>query len=98
MSQLCSPVSIISSDPLCPFGIAFDIGVFEGSKYLDESPKYKTVGALGTDIGLEWGGNWKSIQDEPHFQLRPRWASDLSERDMLAELRERKDSRKAVYT
>jgi peptidoglycan L-alanyl-D-glutamate endopeptidase CwlK len=79
------------------FGIAFDIGVFEGSKYLDESPKYKAVGALGMELGLEWGGNWKTIQDEPHFQLRPTWASDLSERDMLAELRSRKDSGEGVY-
>jgi peptidoglycan LD-endopeptidase CwlK len=79
------------------FGIAFDIGVFEGSRYLDESPKYKAVGVLGMDLGLEWGGNWKTIQDEPHFQLRPKWASDLSERDMLAELRSRKDSGEGVY-
>ena len=79
------------------FGVAFDIGVFEGSRYLDESPKYKAVGVLGTDLGLEWGGNWKTIQDEPHFQLRPKWASDLSERDMLAELRSRKDSGEGVY-
>jgi peptidoglycan LD-endopeptidase CwlK len=79
------------------FGIAFDVGVFEGTKYLDDSPKYKAVGVLGSDLGLEWGGNWKTIQDEPHFQLRPSWAADLSERDMLAELRGRKDSGKAVY-
>ena len=79
------------------FGIAFDVGVFEGSQYLDESPKYKAVGVLGTDLGLEWGGNWKTIQDEPHFQLRPKWAGDLSERDMLAELRSRKGSGKAAY-
>lgn len=79
------------------FGIAFDVGVFEGSQYLDESPKYKAVGVLGTDLGLEWGGNWKTIQDEPHFQLRPKWAGDLSERDMLAELRSRKESGKAAY-
>ena len=79
------------------FGIAFDIGVFEAGKYLDDSPKYKAVGALGTEIGLEWGGNWKSIQDEPHFQLRPRWAANLSERDMLAELRSRKESGKGAY-
>jgi len=79
------------------FGIAFDIGVFEGSSYKDESPKYKAVGALGTDLGLEWGGNWKTIQDEPHFQLRPNWAADLSEKDMLAQLRDRKDEGKAVY-
>src|SRR5262245_1518876 len=79
------------------FGIAFDIGVFEGNKYLPESPKYKAVGALGIDLGLEWGGNWKSIVDQPHFQLRPAWASDLSEREMLAQLRSRHDSGSAVY-
>jgi peptidoglycan L-alanyl-D-glutamate endopeptidase CwlK len=71
------------------FGIAFDIGVFEGQKYLPDSVKYKAVGALGTDLGLEWGGNWKSIVDQPHFQLRPAWAADLAENEMLAELRGR---------
>jgi peptidoglycan L-alanyl-D-glutamate endopeptidase CwlK len=71
------------------FGIAFDIGVFEGRRYLPESPKYKAVGALGVALGLEWGGNWKSIVDQPHFQLRPAWAAGMRERDMLAELRER---------
>ena len=79
------------------FGIAFDIGVFQGSKYLDESPKYKAVGVLGMDLGLEWGGNWKTIQDEPHFQLRPKWAEDESEKNMLAELRSRKESGKGAY-
>lgn len=71
------------------FGIAFDIGVFSGPRYFSESPKYKAVGVLGTDLGLEWGGNWTSFVDEPHFQLRPQWASGLRERDMLAELRKR---------
>lgn len=79
------------------FGVAFDVGVFEGSKYIDDSPKYKAVGLLGMDLGLEWGGNWKTIQDEPHFQLRPRWACDLTEKDMLAELRSRKDSGTSAY-
>ena len=71
------------------FGIAFDVGVFEGSRYLAESPKYKAVGAIGVELGLEWGGNWKTIVDQPHFQLRPGWAAEMSERDMLAELRQR---------
>jgi peptidoglycan L-alanyl-D-glutamate endopeptidase CwlK len=74
------------------FGIAFDIGVFEGNKYLSDSPKYKTVGILGVDLGLEWGGNWKTITDQPHFQLRPNWAKELTEKNMLAELRSRKAS------
>lgn len=79
------------------FGIAFDIGVFEGTEYLGKSAKYKAVGALGVDLGLEWGGNWKSIVDEPHYQLRPNWAEELSEKDMLAELRSRHDSGEDYY-
>jgi peptidoglycan L-alanyl-D-glutamate endopeptidase CwlK len=71
------------------FGIAFDVGVFEGQKYLPDSVKYKAVGALGTDLGLDWGGNWTSIVDQPHFQLRPAWSVDLVEKEMLAELRGR---------
>ena len=71
------------------FGIAFDIGVFEGNRYLCDSPKYKAVGALGMDLGLEWGGSWKTIVDQPHFQLRPDWAVNLREREMLAEFRHR---------
>ena len=71
------------------FGIAFDIGVFSGNRYLPESPLYKAVGALGMELGLEWGGNWKTIVDQPHFQLRPGWADGMSDRGMLAELRRR---------
>ncbi|HKI03422.1 MAG TPA: M15 family metallopeptidase [Thermoanaerobaculia bacterium] len=71
------------------FGIAFDIGVFTGTKYFSESPKYKAVGVLGVDLGLEWGGNWTSIVDQPHYQLRPTWAKDMTEKEMLAELRKR---------
>ena len=71
------------------FGIAFDVGVFDGSSYVPASPRYKGVGARGVELGLGWGGNWKTIKDEPHFQLRPRWASNMTERDMLAELRSR---------
>jgi peptidoglycan LD-endopeptidase CwlK len=80
------------------FGIAFDIGVFSGTKYLPDSPKYKAVGVIGIDLGLEWGGNWSSIVDQPHFQLRPSWASALSERDMLSDLRKRASDGSPVYT
>lgn len=79
------------------FGIAFDVGVFEGSAYLAESVKYKAVGALGMDLGLEWGGSWKTLVDQPHFQLRPAWAEDMAEREMLAELRARVAEGAPVY-
>lgn len=79
------------------FGIAFDIGIFNGSKYLDESPLYKAVAVIGIQLGLEWGGNWKTIQDEPHYQLRPDWAAGMPESLMLAELRRRKDTSRDYF-
>jgi peptidoglycan LD-endopeptidase CwlK len=79
------------------FGIAFDVGVFEGNKYLPESPKYKAVGVLGVELGLEWGGNWKTFVDTPHYQLRPEWAKDISEKQMLAELRSRRETGEGVF-
>ncbi len=79
------------------FGIAFDIGVFSGGKFLTDSPKYKAVGVLGMELGLEWGGNWTSIVDQPHFQLRPSWAAGMSERSMLAELRDHQSKGLPVF-
>lgn len=79
------------------FGIAFDIGVFTGSSdpekartYQSESGAYDLVGGLADTIGLSWGGHWKSAKDKPHYELRPGWASGLSESAMVAELARRK--------
>lgn len=79
------------------FGIAFDIGVFSGNRYLGDAPQYKAVGALGMELGLEWGGSWTSIADQPHFQLRPSWAAALTEKQMLAQLRDRVSAGTAVF-
>ncbi len=49
------------------FGIAFDVGVFEGANYLGESPKYKAVSALGMDLGLEWAATGKRFWMNPTF-------------------------------
>jgi len=51
------------------FGVAWDVGVFEGTDYLDDSPLYAQVGSIGKGLGLEWGGDWTSFPDEPHFQI-----------------------------
>jgi peptidoglycan L-alanyl-D-glutamate endopeptidase CwlK len=53
------------------FGIAWDVGLFNQGKYLDDSPLYATAGpiVLAAAPGVEWGGNWKSIVDRPHYQL-----------------------------
>jgi|SRR5262245_15206622 len=71
------------------FGIAFDIGIFENGRYLPQSPLYAQAGPIGKSFGLSWGGDWKSFRDEPHYELRPTWATNLSEGAMVIELRRR---------
>jgi peptidoglycan L-alanyl-D-glutamate endopeptidase CwlK len=53
------------------FGIAWDIGIFDKGAYLTDSPLYKQAGTivLAATLGVEWGGNWVTIVDEPHYQL-----------------------------
>ena len=51
------------------FGIAWDIGLFREKDYLEDSPLYRECGEIGRSLGLEWGGDWKSFKDEPHFQV-----------------------------
>jgi peptidoglycan LD-endopeptidase CwlK len=74
------------------FGLAFDVTMFGAGGPIYESPKYKDIGQLGKSIGLSWGGDWTSIVDEPHFELRPQWASNMSEGAMIGELRRRHDN------
>jgi peptidoglycan L-alanyl-D-glutamate endopeptidase CwlK len=50
------------------FGVAWDIGIFRHGEYIPESELYRKAGVIGKGHGLEWGGDWKGIQDEPHFQ------------------------------
>jgi hypothetical protein len=54
------------------YGLAFDIGVLnkaEDDVDWNASSKFAAVGKLGKEIGLEWGGDFKSIKDTPHFQI-----------------------------
>jgi peptidoglycan L-alanyl-D-glutamate endopeptidase CwlK len=75
------------------FGIAFDVTLFDGAQPVYDSPLYKGLAVLGTQMGLEWGGSWQSINDQPHYQLRPHWAKDMPEKVMLTELRRRKTAK-----
>lgn len=57
------------------WGVAFDFCRNDGKGAYDDSDGFFTkVGKIGVALGLEWGGNWKSIVDKPHFQL-PDWGS-----------------------
>ena len=66
------------------FGIAFDVGIFRDGKYLDDVSKtadaqYCAVhAACGNPAGMQWGGDWKSIVDYPHYQLS-KWGSSTAQ-------------------
>jgi len=51
------------------FGIAWDIGIFKNGKYLGSSPLYVDAAVVGKVSGIEWGGDWTSFVDKPHYQL-----------------------------
>jgi len=59
------------------FGIAWDVGIFNGgyyyeggSKHPDEDDAYKELAALikAKVNKLEWGGDWTTFVDLPHYQ------------------------------
>ena len=56
------------------YGLAIDLGLFAGGKYLDEaSPAradkiYRELGTLALSMGLEPAIFWKSFSEGPHFQ------------------------------
>lgn len=56
------------------FGLAVDLypitpsGGFYGGKRLDRWPHWAELGKIGKDLGLAWGGDWKSFKDYVHFE------------------------------
>jgi peptidoglycan L-alanyl-D-glutamate endopeptidase CwlK len=69
------------------FGLAFDIGIFDGTTYIPDGLGYKAAGLIGRDLGLVWGADFKTINDEPHFEIHPKWAYSMTNREMLERLR-----------
>ena len=66
------------------YGLAFDVAITDanGKKIIwDETSDWNgdgindwaQVGSLADECGLEWGGNFSSIPDAPHFQDRMGW-------------------------
>jgi peptidoglycan L-alanyl-D-glutamate endopeptidase CwlK len=69
------------------FGTAWDIGLFRGTRYITEHPCYAVIGQAAKSLGLTWGGDFKSIKDEPHFEL----PTGLTLAQMRARVAEGKD-------
>lgn len=83
------------------FGIAFDLGIFdERGRYIDDLPDteptrwserdvsrlYRALAPIGRPLGLQWGGDWTALDDEPHWELNS-WPG-LTEDNKLAKLRD----------
>ena len=57
------------------FKIALDFGVLKDGVYLEEKKPgeaekgHRAVAKIISKYGIEWGGNWKSIVDIPHFEV-----------------------------
>jgi peptidoglycan L-alanyl-D-glutamate endopeptidase CwlK len=71
------------------FGIAVDVGLFlPDGRYLGDTPFYRDIGGIvATFPTLEWGGNWRFV-DEPHIQ----WRTGLA----MAQMRERVAAGKSI--
>lgn len=50
------------------FFLAFDVVPVENGKINWKSKNWTKIGTLGKTFGLEWGGDWKTFKDLPHFQ------------------------------
>lgn len=50
------------------WGLAFDADPYENGKVSTDTQKFIQMGHLGEQVGLKWGGTFKSITDYPHFQ------------------------------
>ena len=58
------------------FGIAWDVGIFVNGAYYEgkNAKEDKAYVDLSTMIkaavpGVDWGGDWKSFKDKPHYEL-----------------------------
>ncbi len=64
---------VMGGDSYHNWGLAFDCApLVNGTVDWNAIDKFNQMGALGQQVGLEWGGNWTSssvkLVDKPHFQ------------------------------
>lgn len=53
------------------FGVAFDfVPLTDGKPDWNDLSKFRTVGKIAEEVGLEWGGRWVTLTDMPHVQLK----------------------------
>lgn len=52
------------------YGLAIDVVEIKGGKAIWNNSNWKKIADLGKSIGFEWGGDWKSFKDKPHFEMK----------------------------
>lgn len=69
------PGSVVTNSKTATFhwdqaGLAFDFCPLDakGACLWNRTDLFRTVGAIGKSLGLEWGGDWESFPDTPHLQ------------------------------
>lgn len=66
-----APGSIVTNakggESLHNYRVAFDVAYKAGNGISYEGD-FHLIGAIGKILGLEWGGDWTSFVDRPHFQ------------------------------
>ena len=70
------------------FGLAFDVVPLINGKAVWDSPFWERIGALGKQVDLVWGGDFRSFKDRPHFEFHPHLT--------LAEARHRREMNQDV--
>lgn len=50
----------------------------KGQEYSDVS-FFKRCGAIAAELGITWGGTWKSSPDTPHFEIDASWKEPVKE-------------------
>lgn len=81
---------------------AMDLGLFTTNNqgreiYLGESPHYKKIGPAALTLGLDWGGNWTTLVDQPHVEIPLTMCLQRSVQKDVALLWQRYLKRAGVY-
>lgn len=52
------------------YGLAFDVVQISEGVALFDNPNWELIGSIGIEEGFIWGGNFTSLIDLPHFEIR----------------------------
>jgi peptidoglycan LD-endopeptidase CwlK len=55
------------------FGLALDVVPIENGAANWNSSHWNRIGQIGKSLGFDWGGDWKSFKDKPHFEKSFGW-------------------------